>query len=64
MLPIEPWLNAMNLESGLAPRPRPVNHSPSVARSVRRVVGRGLIAVGQALAGQEAMSGRQISVGR
>ncbi len=62
MLPIETWLGAMTLESGLPPRPPRTPHSNAWARGLRRTVGRGLIALGQALAGPESTASRTVSV--
>jgi hypothetical protein len=53
MLPLEPWLAAMNIESQLPPRPPQPNQTPSGHGLLRRVVGRGLINIGVALAGPE-----------
>ena len=53
MLPLEPWLAAMNIESNLPSRPPQPNHPPSGHGVLRRVVGRGLISLGVALAGNE-----------
>lgn len=63
MLPIEPWFNAMTLEAGLPPRP-PNNAQPAGSRGLRRALGRGLIALGRALAGPEAIGNRTVSLGR
>ena len=64
MLPLEPWLAAMNIESHLPARPPQPSHStPSGYAGLRRVVGRGLIALGVALAGTDGTN-RQVSVGR
>jgi hypothetical protein len=63
MLPVDTWLSAMTLESGLPPRPARVGHSHAWARGLRRAVGRGLIALGQALAGPEGVGSRTVSVG-
>ena len=63
MLPIEPWFNAMTIESGLPARPPNQVQSTAAGRGLRRVVGRGLIALGQALAGSS-LSSRTVSVGR
>lgn len=62
MLPIEAWLNAMTIESGLPRRPPYLRH-PAAGRGLRRAVGRRLIALGQALAGSEAVVTRTVSVG-
>ena len=62
MLPMEPWLAAMNIESHLPARPPKPSHTSSGPSSLRRVVGRGLIALGVALAGAD--SGRQVTVAR
>lgn len=64
MLPIDTWLGAMTLESGRPPRPPRVGHSNTWARGVRRTMGRGLIALGQALAGPDRIGSRSVSVGR
>ena len=53
MLPLEPWLAAMNIESHLPPRPPQPNHTSSGHGVLRRVVGRGLISLGVALAGTD-----------
>ena len=54
MLPLEPWLAAMNIESHLPSRPPQPNHATHSGHSaLRRVVGRGLISLGVALAGPE-----------
>jgi hypothetical protein len=63
MLPIDTWLSAMTLESGLPPRPQRTTHSNARTRGLRRTVGRGLIALGQALAGPEGVASRTVSVG-
>jgi hypothetical protein len=63
MLPLEPWLAAMNIESHLSQRPPKPSHTTSGSGSLRRVVGRGLIALGVALGGAEG-AGRTVSVGR
>jgi hypothetical protein len=63
MLPINIWLAAMTLESGLPPRPPRAAHSNAWARGLRLAVGRGLIALGQALAGPDAIGTRTVSVG-
>lgn len=62
MLPIHTWLGAMTLESGLPPRPPRTAPSNAWARGLRRAVGRGLIALGQALAGPEASPRARASV--
>ena len=62
MLPLEPWLAAMNIESHLPARPPQPSHTTS-GHGLRRVVGRGLIALGVALGGAEG-AGRTVSVGR
>jgi hypothetical protein len=56
MLPLEPWLAAMNIESQLPSRPPQPNRAPSGHGVLRRVVGRGLISLGVALAGPETSS--------
>jgi len=54
MLPLEPWLAAMNIESHLPSRPpQPTHTTHSGHGALRRVVGRGLISLGVALAGAE-----------
>jgi hypothetical protein len=63
MLPLEPWLAAMNIESQLPQRPPQPSHTTSGHGSLRRVVGRGLIALGVALGGADS-AGRTVSVGR
>lgn len=63
MLPIYTWLGAMTLESGLPPRPPRAAHSNAWARGLRRTLGRGLIAIGLALAGPEGVGSRTVSVG-
>lgn len=63
MLPIESWYGAMTVESGLPPRPPRVAHSNGSARGVRRTIGRGLIALGLALAGPDAVGSRTVSAG-
>jgi hypothetical protein len=63
MLPIDTWFSAMTLESGLPPRPPRTTHSNGWARGLRRTVGRGLIALGSALAGPEGVGSRTVSVG-
>ena len=64
MLPLEPWLAAMNIESHLPSRPPQPNHPTTHGLgSLRRVVGRGLIALGVALAGADG-AGRSVTVGR
>ena len=64
MLPVESWCAAMTLEPGTSPRPagRSAFHAP--ARQLRRALGRGLIAFGQAVAGPDAIGARPVSVGR
>jgi hypothetical protein len=63
MLPLEPWLAAMNIEAQLPTRPARSRHSTANGQNgLRRTVGRGLIALGVALAGAE--TGRPVSVGR
>ena len=66
MLPLMTWLAAMNLESTLPPRPPRPRATAAIpgARLVRRTIGRGLIALGQTLAGAEAIGTRTVSVGR
>ena len=54
MLPLEPWLAAMNIESHLPSRPPQPNRSTYSRHGLRRVVGRGLISLGVALGGAEA----------
>jgi hypothetical protein len=56
MLPLEPWLAAMNIESQLPTRPPQPNHAHSGHGALRRALGRGLISLGVALAGSEAAS--------
>jgi hypothetical protein len=62
MLPVQPWLAAMNIESTLpsrgSPRAQAGTHS-----GLRRAMGRGLIALGVALAGTD-KAGRSVSVAR
>jgi hypothetical protein len=54
MLPLEPWLAAMNIESQLPSRPPQPNHTSNNGHGgVRGVVGRGLISLGVALAGTD-----------
>ena len=61
MLPLEPWLAAMNIESQLPQRPpQPSHTTKSGYGSLRRVAGRGLIALGVALAGRET-AGRTVT---
>ena len=60
---LEPWLAAMNIESHLPQRPPQPSHTTSGHGSLRRVVGRSLIALGVALAGADG-AGRSVSVGR
>lgn len=65
MLPIQSWLAAMTLESGLPPRPTTSSsHTHARLRLLRRTVGRGLIALGRALAGPDAVGARTVSVSR
>lgn len=65
MLPIESWLAAMTLESGLPPRPTSSpSHHQAGPRLLRRTVGRGLIALGRALAGPDAVGARTVSASR
>lgn len=62
MLPTQPWLSAMNIESSLPPR----QSSPRQAATggLRRGIGYRLIALGRVLVGPEATARAQISVGR
>jgi hypothetical protein len=53
MLPLEPWLAAMNIESQLPSRPPQSNHTTHGHGALRRLVGRGLISLGVALAGAD-----------
>jgi hypothetical protein len=54
MLPLEPWLAAMNIESHLPSRPPQPNHAMHSGHgALRRLVGRRLISLGVALAGAE-----------
>jgi hypothetical protein len=63
MLPVQPWLAAMNIESTLPNRPPHSGVQAGPHSGVRRIVGRGLIALGVALAGTE-QTGRTVSVAR
>jgi hypothetical protein len=61
MLPLEPWLAAMNIECQLPQRPpQPSHTTKSGSGSLRRVAGRGLIALGIALGGHEP-AGRSVT---
>ena len=64
MLPVESWLAAMTLEQGSGRRPTTPAHNRATARQLRRTVGRGLIALGLALAGPDAIASNPVSVGR
>jgi hypothetical protein len=64
MLPIQAWLNAMNIEAGLPARPRAAGWTAAGAHGLRRRVGRGLIALGQVVAGREGIAAHSVSVGR
>jgi hypothetical protein len=65
MLPIESWFAALTLESGLPPRPTSsASHPHAGLRLLRRTVGRGLIALGLALTGSDAVGSRTVSVSR
>ena len=62
MLPTQPWLSAMNIESTLPPQ-----HSPrhlAAAGSLRRGIGYGLIWLGRLVVGPETTVRSQVSVGR
>ena len=62
MLPTQPWLSAMNIESTLPPRqPSP---RQATAGSLRRGIGHLLISLGRLLVGPEGTARTQISVGR
>ena len=63
MLPLEPWLAAMNIESNLPGRPPRAAADNGTHLGLRRTVGRGLIALGLALAGNEPVN-RPLSAGR
>jgi hypothetical protein len=54
MLPITPWLHAMNIEATLPQRLPPQSLEPHRPGLLRRAVGRTLIALGVALAGEPA----------
>ena len=64
MLPIDTWLAAMTVESHLPTRPPINNNHAASARLMRRAVGRGLIALGKAVAGNETVAPRTVGVGR
>ena len=64
MLPIDTWLAAMTVESHLPTRPAIRNNHITSARLLRRAVGRGLIALGRAVAGNDAIAPRPVGVGR
>ena len=52
MLPVASWLQAMNTEATLPQRTMQTMPAARVHSGLRRAVGRGLIAVGVALAGE------------
>jgi hypothetical protein len=64
MLPISPWLQAMEIEANLPRRPAQPTKSTHAGRRLRRAVGRTLIAIGNSLAGTETVAARTVSVGR